>query len=674
MKCAVITPVGPGHEQLFLESQESIQLAYDTSLGPFSDILTISIDDTAGEIGRSAARNEAIRRAAAEDAEWIFFLDADDLLLPEVFQAVAPYIGKYDAIWGSIAEIKPGCQEAVLRAPQVSPILEMEAILSADPYRTLQIGHFVRTQLALENLFDENMDTGEDFDYHLRIWDQHKCIKIEAPLFVNRRGCHSVGPKSADGADWRRSVEATIDRYRAKYGITSASHSSAPPATFGQDSRPPGQPAQQPSKKLEKNLALIRKRWPQIFASMASQNDPQQTRLITDTPQPTLSIAEIHLSSAYDPRQEAEVQASLIPAGSTAAWIYGIGQGELQRVLLAREELEKLSVVILNPEVAHATFNYFDHSDWLSDPRVELLPGTEDQLGFPFAAIPPCLQLADDSSARLRDLVFLELATLYLNDQHRLTAPGIRERLSENEPLVRSDGDVASLFGSQSGATMMVAAAGPSLGEKLPWVAANRQRYPLIAVNSALKPLLAAGIIPDLVVAIDADPKIISCFQGCDLAALEVVPLVYFPRVPTAVLEIWPGPRLCGYADHPSYEEIASRLPRGLLYSSGSVLHPSVDLARRMGAEEIILLGADLAFPGGQRYTAGAGWDEQEIGPVAEHWVLDGHNNRVATIASFRGYLRDLERYIAQHPQVRFVNCSRAGAYIQGTRFLEERP
>ena len=87
-----------------------------------------------------------------------------------------------------------------------------------------------------------------------------------------------------------------------------------------------------------------------------------------------------------------------------------------------------------------------------------------------------------------------------------------------------------------------------------------------------------------------------------------------------------------------------------------------------MGAAEVVLLGADLACPDGRRYARGAGWDEATV-QTRSHWVLDGYGRRVDTTASLRGYLRDLERYIANHQGVKFINTSRKGALIQGTVF-----
>ena len=421
---------------------------------------------------------------------------------------------------------------------------------------------------------------------------------------------------------------------------------------------------------LHKNLTIICERWP-CLGEFLQQNSPCPFQVESGFAEETLFIDGIHLSSSYDRKAEAAIQATLIPVKSSKAWLYGIGTGDLPNLLLERQQLKQLRIVILNPTVALASFSHFDHSSWLADPRVELLNGEENNFGIPLVSIPACVQLADESSARLRDLVALELETPFLSTKHGAQNPEIETRIRSNEAFIKRDGDVGQLFDTEPGATIMVAAAGPSLGENMDWIKANRKHHPLIAVNSALKPLAQAGIIPDVTITIDDNPKIISCFQDYPLSGFKLVPMVYFPRVHKQVLKIWPGPRLTAYAEHPSYREACQKHPKGKLFSSGTVLHPAVDLAVRMGAAEVVLFGADLAFPGGQKYTHGAGWKETES-LQKRHWVLDGHGNRVESISSFRGYLRDLERYIEQHPQVRFYNSSRDGALIKGTLFLED--
>ena len=199
MNCAVITPIGPGHKQLFEECKQSVQSAIYHSSGPFHNIRMIIIDDTKGEIGRSAARNRGVKNANEQNIEWLFFLDADDIIHHHAFKLAADYINSYDAIWGNIVELQPNTTTAILRVPQVITMKSIKELLLFDPFITLQMGHFVRTDIALQNKFDESMDTGEDFDYYLRIWKNFRCIKISDPLFINRRGFHSKGQRSAGG-------------------------------------------------------------------------------------------------------------------------------------------------------------------------------------------------------------------------------------------------------------------------------------------------------------------------------------------------------------------------------------------------------------------------------------------------------------------------------------------
>jgi tetratricopeptide (TPR) repeat protein len=211
-RCAVVTPVGPRHEHLYSECLASIEKSFSDRKGNFSEIIPIKIDDSDGRLGRSRARNIGIKKAAAYGADWIFFIDADDLMAPLAFEYVAPYIEKYDGIWGSIWPIEHGEQKAKERPHQLPFLYGLKDVLTCDPFVTLQMGHFVKTSVALSSLFNESLNIGEDFDYYLRIWEKYACIKIPLPFFYNRRGFHSLGPRSANGYEWRQQVENIIKR------------------------------------------------------------------------------------------------------------------------------------------------------------------------------------------------------------------------------------------------------------------------------------------------------------------------------------------------------------------------------------------------------------------------------------------------------------------------------
>ena len=160
MKCCVVIPVGPGHAILAERACASVYQAMSKGMGAFSAVEVLCWDDNAGQ-GRSRARNLAVRQAVAEGADWIFFLDADDLLDERAFEQVADYLEHHEAIWGAIHECSPDGHGRHCRPNQVMPIHRIEDILRNDPFLTLQMGHFVKARIALDNPFDENMDCGE---------------------------------------------------------------------------------------------------------------------------------------------------------------------------------------------------------------------------------------------------------------------------------------------------------------------------------------------------------------------------------------------------------------------------------------------------------------------------------------------------------------------------------
>ncbi len=417
---------------------------------------------------------------------------------------------------------------------------------------------------------------------------------------------------------------------------------------------------------------LIRQRWPALARAIEGAADVG-VELEVATPAQTLLVGGIHLSSSYDPVAEARLQARLIPEEAACGWVYGVGVGELPRQLLARPALRELNVVIFNLGLFRQLLAHFDLSDWLADPRLNLLSAaTEGEVKAPFCVAPASLRLADEGSSRLRDSVVLELDSVYLNDRFRRSGQW-QQQVEANRQRVESDRDVAELRGSRAGRRICIAATGPTLGHHFERLRQRRSQGDLIiALDASLKPLAGAGIEPDLVVAIDPIRDHLLALFDLDLAPFRNTPLVYFPVVHGDVLARWPGPRYAACSDSPLYEALMRHCPRGRLYSAGSVLHSAVDLALQMGAAEVWLLGADFAYPFGYTHVEGSVFNQSIEQLAGIDWVLSGEGRRVATTKNLRGYLRDLERYIAAHPEVVFVNGSRLGAAIAGTRSLEE--
>ncbi len=424
------------------------------------------------------------------------------------------------------------------------------------------------------------------------------------------------------------------------------------------------------NKYFEDNRLIIVRRWPEVWNIIATARPPRAVELDGTGAATSLKINGIHLCSCYDPAGEAHLQANLVPPRQPIAWLYGVGGGHLADVLLKRRSLRRLYVVIMNDGVFRAGLNCFDHRSWLKDARVQLIRGENlNGIRLPFAVSPADLSLTDDSNARLRDQIMLEMNTPYINLCFRRNENFIKQIKANHGPAGR-DGDVAALFNSRKKEKIMVAAAGPTLEDCYPQLQ-NRGAACLIAVDAALKPLLDNGISPDIVVSIDGIRETIFKMFDIDLSRCGSTPLVYFPVVHPDVLTKWPGPRFTAYSDSPVYDEISEKYPKAHLFSAGTVTHASVDLAVKMGAETIQLCGLDFSCPYNLSHVRGAVFSCTLDTAALPAWAVNGNGDKIGSYKNLIGYLRDMEHYIAAHPRVRFINMSRQGAKIKGAGYAD---
>lgn len=422
---------------------------------------------------------------------------------------------------------------------------------------------------------------------------------------------------------------------------------------------------------LRHHLAIIEQRWPQLAAHLTvAQLGDLQVELCEGISS-TLLVNGIQLTSRHDRVAEAKLQATTLP-DVPVLHLYGTGLGDLQKELLARPRLETLHVHIMHHHLFTLVLALLEHDDWLQDPRLQLsLASDEQEIALPFFALPSELELAEDGACRIRGRLVSEVISAYNKQSFKPDLPHITKRLADNVPLVRKDGDVATLFDLHPDGTALVIASGPTLQHHLPRLKGLVQQHPewqIICVDTALVPLRQFNIVVDAVVTID------QAITTAQLAGngLTSVPLVYAPMVPHTTLASWPGPRFTAYSISPMYEQLRHTYPKGVLHQGGSVIHPAVDLAVKMGCREIILLGCDFAFPGGKTHT---GWSDGALGPVAGQalsWVLDGYGQRVRTNPNFTTYQVELERYMAAHPEVQFWNSSRDGAALLGCDYHPE--
>ena len=256
-----------------------------------------------------------------------------------------------------------------------------------------------------------------------------------------------------------------------------------------------------------------------------------------------------------------------------------------------------------------------------------------------------------------------------------------RRNLHRNEAWATDLRPVSSLAGFGAGSGAVVAAAGPSLTDSLPWIKAHRDQFLLIAIDTAWPALARWGLEPDFLLVLDGQYW---NARHVDLDPPERTIVVTEWTAPPRAFRLAPGRTFVAASSLPFLrireEALWGRL--GSLPSGGSVATAAWSLAVHLGCAEVAFAGLDLGFPGGMTHVIGSQFEEKlhqrscrltpaetlgralrpealERRPAVDGgWVLSDPRMDV-----FRDWLAASVR---AHPGVRAVNLGRQGSLIPG--------
>lgn len=336
---------------------------------------------------------------------------------------------------------------------------------------------------------------------------------------------------------------------------------------------------------------------------------------------------------AADPRAEARAQIEQALKGGVIppiAAVIGVGLGHIVEELEARRPDVRIVAVELVTGLAEAARPY---TDWSTRDRQGRLVGVADPAhtlpspAWPHRAIaekplvivnPALARTFPAQYERARGAIkqFFYEQRANAEARRRLAGLYLRHTLENLATLDRSP-DVTALDGIAKGEPVILIGAGPSLDRLLPQLRAQRERAWYVALDTALKPLLSAGIVPDLVISVDP-----TTLNGRHLINLPTRSRPYLvaemsvdPRAINAFSSRVFSCRI-GRADPWPWLE-AQGLEATRLNVWGSVLTASCDLLRRMKAGTCLFAAMDLAYTNGQPYCRGTSfeddWHKQQL-------------------------------------------------------------
>jgi hypothetical protein len=236
----------------------------------------------------------------------------------------------------------------------------------------------------------------------------------------------------------------------------------------------------------------------------------------------------------------------------------------------------------------------------------------------------------------------------------------------------QGDADAGRLFGKFKGMPLVIVSAGPSLDRNIRELQGMEGRCFLLAVDTALRPLLETGIVPHAVIIADpqelnakhivgAMPKesFLIAEQGVHISALEAASRRFLFG-----LGLFPDPLLAAFG-----------FPRTPLNVWGSVATAALDFACQSGANPVIFTGQDFAYSWNHRYASHTIFGDSTLD--SEHWTgmfeKDIWGRNIPTTENLVAYRDFFVRRMKSERLVQFINATEGGILKEGAEVLSLR-
>lgn len=219
----------------------------------------------------------------------------------------------------------------------------------------------------------------------------------------------------------------------------------------------------------------------------------------------------------------------------------------------------------------------------------------------------------------------------------------------------------------------IVVAAGPSLNKNIHELKKAKGKAFIIAADTAVKPLLRAGIVPDMFAIVDAK-KPLSLFE---VEGAREIPLVTTIDASSDVLRYHTGMKFFANEGVRYVDRLFARCDRqiGTAAEGGSVATAAFTLLHKLGINTIILVGQDLALTDNRTHADGTFEEQMPEVETSNCIMVEGNiEKQVPTRPDFQIYLRWYNMYIEEvkkrKPEFRVINATEGGARIKNTEIM----
>jgi hypothetical protein len=406
-------------------------------------------------------------------------------------------------------------------------------------------------------------------------------------------------------------------------------------------------------------------------------------------------VSHLALHSRYDPLREARQRLKSQSYADADYFIFlGFGLGYLLDALI--EEIHDASkhyfIVESDLEILRAAFEARNLSPILSLPHVHFAwPASGSELAeqwhsffdpvqaqqstflthLPSVSLNPGLFKAAAEIIQSQTFqIFTDINTLVAKSQEFL------DNFAQNLPKAAKAPGVINFAGMFSGTPAVIVSAGPSLDKNIHDLRGCEDRVLILSTDTALKPLLAAGIDPHFVLTGDPSHANYLHVKGApSRQALLVAEATSFP----GVFREFEEKTITCIFENSSLRSLSDLLGnKGTIRAWGSVATMALDFALLLGCNPIAFIGQDLAHTDGRIYCSGTYFDAEWFAGIIspEQWQMrlqnlrsgrrtlameDIHGKPIESTDKLASYWNWILKVLRAHPEVRFINATEGG-------------
>jgi hypothetical protein len=450
---------------------------------------------------------------------------------------------------------------------------------------------------------------------------------------------------------------------------------------------------------FEANLTLLSSRQPELAARLRKVQNKNVKLFSSASGNPSARYeresSSFSLHSRYDPVREArKILGKQDISGADYIILLGFGLGYLLDAILENNgaKNKRYFIVESDLEILKAAFEARDLSNLISLPYIHFAgpvsgPDLSEQWQCffdpvhaqksAFVAHFPCVVLdpelfksAVETIQSQTFQIFTDINTLVGKSEAFL------DNFVKNVHKAALAPGVIQFAKHFSRIPAVIVSAGPSLDKNIHELRGFQENVLILSTDTALKPLLAAGIEPHFILTGDPSYENFLHLKGAQTKeSLAIAEATSYPDV----FDEFYGKTLTCIFENSSLRSLSDLLGnKGSLRAWGSVATMALDFALLLQCDPIIFMGQDLAHTDGRIYCMGLcfqnEWFEGIVNP--SDW-----NNKLGTLRSGRrtvlvedlfgrpvestdkltAYWNWIMKVFRDNPQIRFINATEGG-------------